>query len=477
MKLTFYFYDLETSGFSPRDARIMQFAGQRTDMDLRPIGEPHNFLIKMTDDIVPDPGAILVTGITPQMTKADGITEAEFLKIFNEEISQPGTIFVGFNSIRFDDEFMRFLLYRNFYDAYEWQWQDERSRWDLLDVVRMTRALRPQGIKWPVDSEGKPANRLELLTSMNGLDHANAHDALSDVMASIDLARLLKTKQPKLFNFLLEMRSKKKVAELVENGQPFVYTSGKYPSEFEKTTVAIKIADHPKQGALVYDLRANPDEFVNLSPEQIVEYWVRKWDDPGPRLPVKALKYNRCPAIAPLGVLDKQTQERLNIDLKVIETHRDVLRQNPDFAKNLLKAIEILDKKQQASLLESEQLVDAKLYDGFIGDKDKKVMSKIQKEDIDELDDVSAEFNDQRLKALWPLYKARNFPKKLSDEERTAWENYRTQKLVGGKESRLAKFFAQLESLATQPHLNQKQQYLLEELKLYGESLIPETGE
>src|SRR5581483_1177295 len=171
MAASFFFYDLETSGFSPRTARIMQFAGQRTDMALQPIGEPVNAFIKLSPDIVPDPEAVMVTGITPQKTLADGITEYEFLKLFYEIIATPDTIFVGFNNVRFDDEFMRFLHYRNFYDAYEWQWKDGRSRWDLLDVVRMVRALRPEGIEWPFAPDGKPSNRLEFMTAVNKLDH------------------------------------------------------------------------------------------------------------------------------------------------------------------------------------------------------------------------------------------------------------------------------------------------------------------
>ena len=152
----------------------MQFAGQRTGMDLNPVGEPYDILIKISEDILPEPDAILITGITPQKTIADGITEAEFLKIFDAEINQEGTIFVGFNSIRFDDEFMRFTRYRNFYDPYEWQWKDGRGRWEILDVARMTRALRPGGIQWPFGSDGKPTNRLELLADVNKLDHHSA---------------------------------------------------------------------------------------------------------------------------------------------------------------------------------------------------------------------------------------------------------------------------------------------------------------
>src|SRR6266568_550710 len=300
MAASFFFYDLETSGFSPREARIMQFAGRRTDLELRPIGEPVNELIAMTPDILPDVDAILLTGITPQQTIAEGRSEADFLGLFHEHVATPGTIFVGYNTVRFDDEFMRFLQYRNFYDAYEWQWQDGRSRWDLLDLARMTRALRPDGIQWPFDAKGKPSNRLELLTALNKLDHERAHDALSDVEASIAVARMIRSHQPKLFEFLLRFRDKRKVANLVMTRESFVYTSGKYPSEFEKTTVAVAICEHPgKQGALVYDLRHDPAQFKDMSPTDLADAWKWSRDETKLRLPVKTLQFNHCPAVAP----------------------------------------------------------------------------------------------------------------------------------------------------------------------------------
>ena len=211
---SFFFYDLETSGLNPRTDRIMQFAGQRTDMDLNPIGEPVNVLVKMTDDALPSPGAIMVTKITPQQTLADGITEAEFSKYVTEEIFTPETVAVGYNTVRFDDEFMRAVFWRNFYDPYEFEWKDGRSRWDMLDVVRLTRALRPEGINWPFTEDGKPTNRLELMTKLNGLSHEHAHDALSDVYATIAVAGLIREKQPELFKFLFSIRNKNDVKKI-----------------------------------------------------------------------------------------------------------------------------------------------------------------------------------------------------------------------------------------------------------------------
>jgi len=271
---SFFFYDLETSGFDPRNARIVQFAGQRTDFDFRPIGDPINELIALSRDVLPDPDAVLITGITPQQTQAEGLTEAEFLKIFQKEVVQPGTIFLGFNSIRFDDEFMRFLLYRNFYDSYQWQWQDNCSRWDILDVVRMTRALRPDGIQWPFAPDGRPANRLEMLTQVNKLSHEGAHDALSDVLATIQVAKLVHDKQPELFNYLLSVRGKKAVAELVTSGKPFVYTSGRYPSENLHTTAGVQLARHTQSDtSLVYDLRHDPTPFLDMTIDEMIKAW------------------------------------------------------------------------------------------------------------------------------------------------------------------------------------------------------------
>ncbi|MDB5185934.1 MAG: Exodeoxyribonuclease [Candidatus Saccharibacteria bacterium] len=475
--MTFYFYDLETTGFNPREARIMQFAGQRTDMDLNPIGEPHNILIKLTDDVLPEPDAIMITGITPQSTIADGITEAEFLKIFQEEVATPGTIFVGFNTVRFDDEFMRYLQYRNFYDPYEWQYKDDKSRWDLLDVVRMTRALRPDGIEWPVDDTGKAVNKLELLTKANGLEHEAAHDALSDVRASIALAKLIQTKQPKLFDYLLSIRDKKRAAALINSGQPFVYTSGKYAAEFDKTTVAGMLTEVPNQfgSALVFDLRYDPTPFLELDPSALAEAMRRLKDDPGPRLPVKTIKYNKCPAVAPLSVLDEASQERLKLTPETYLANYEKLKMvGPQLAQQVIKAFAILDQKQKSRLLEVETDVDAQLYDGFFDNVDRTKMSVVRAAGPDELRDLQVSFKDERLEALLPLYKARNFPKSLSDEDREAWERFRERKLLGGgTKSRMARFFGRLAELGKQDDLSENQRYLLEELQLYGQSIVP----
>lgn len=454
----------------------MQFAGQRTGMNLKPIGKADNVIVKLTDDVLPEPDAILVHGITPQKTKAEGVSEAEFLKFFTSEVFQADTIMVGYNNIRFDDEFMRFTLWRNFHDAYEWQWKENCGKWDLLDVTRLTRALRPQGIKWPFAPDGAPSVRLELLASVNKLTHDSVHDALSDVHASVAVARMLQNKQPKLFDYLLKLRDKTKVEVLVNKGDPLVYSSGRYPSEYEKTTVAVAVVPHPeRRSTLVYDLRIDPAEYIKLSPAELAAKWSLRGKD-APYFPVKLLSYNRCPAIAPMSVLDNASATRLNLVAEKINEHLTRLKKAKDFADNIVAALEIVYPKAQPELVIDEQQVDEQLYDGFVSNLDKTKMSVVRAAAADNMGSFQVDFTDDRLKLLLPLYKARNFPGALSDEERVWWETFRAKRLLdGGEASRAAKYFKRIEELSKQPRLSKEQKYLLEELNLYGQSILPLT--
>lgn len=473
--MSFYFYDLETSGRNPKTGRIMQFAGQRLDDNLKPIANPHNFLIKITPDVLPEPEAILITGITPQQTIEEGISEFDFLKIFYEQIALPGTTFVGYNSVRFDDEFIRYLNYRNFYDPYEWTWRDQRSRWDLLDLTRMTRALRPEGLNWPFDSRGQPTNTLQLMAELNNLNHSNAHDALSDVEATIDLARLIKNKQPKLFEFLLNMRGKKAVKSLVEKNRPFVYSSGRYQFEVEKTAVVKMFSKNPdsQDAAFVFDLRFDPKVLLNKTAVELAKNWQLKSSDREFHVPVKTIKYNRCPAVAPVSVLTETNKARLMIDDHTIQKNSQAVEKHATKLSQLVaEAVKIVDQARQEKMFDTEIDVDSQLYNGFFSDRDKKVMNKVRQADPSKISPEAFKFEDQRLNLLLPLYKARNFSQYLTDDEIRGWEAFRKNKLLDRSGGWLNKYLGQIDKIASQPNLNSRTTYLLEELRLYAQSLL-----
>ena len=478
MSESLYFYDLETSGLSSKKDRIMQFAGQRTNLNLEPIGDPDNIYIKITDDILPSPDAVLVTGITPQKTLADGISEADFLKYFYEAIAVPKTVFVGYNSIRFDDEFIRNLNYRNFYDAYEWQWSEGRGRWDILDVVRMTRALRPDGINWPFSPEGKPSNKLELLAELNKLEHDHAHDALSDVFATIEVARLIQQKNQKLFEYLYKIRTKKEVDNLVSSGKPFVYSSGRYESKYNYTTTAVVVGQHPtKQGAyLVYDLRYDPNNYSDKTVDELEQLLNNQFSEDAERFPVKIMHNNKCPAVAPLVVMTDRNWKDLSLEKAQIENNFLNLVSDENLKIKLIEVFRRKTDEIQTKFVNEDLAVDEQLYDGFFDGRDKSKMRVIRSAELEQLVDLSFDFDDPRLKNLLILYKARQYPKSLNDDEQAIWNDFRKNRLnYKDKDghSVVEKFYKRLEELAELYQNDPEKQYLLEELQLYAQSIMP----
>ena len=497
---SFFFYDLETSGLSPRDSRIMQFAGQRTDMDLKPIGEPVNLLVKMTDDTLPSPGALLVTKITPQQTLSDGLSEAEFCEYVTNELFTEDTCATGYNSVRFDDEFMRYTFWRNFYDPYAWEWKDGRSRWDLLDVVRLTRALRPEGINWPyqekevIDKEtGEKkivevaTNRLELLTKLNGIEHTHAHDALADVYALIEVTKLIKTHQPKLFDYLYKMRDKREVAKLVnlDNKKPFVYASGRYSNKYNKTTVCFPLTAGRNGNVLVFDLRYNLDEL--LADE---EDTLKKQDENNSSklkkeietreksfFPiVKELCLNKCPAVAPISVLDskadKQTGwEKISLTKEQIEENLKSLLAHPEFAERMREEIE--NRPEFPPSVD----VDSALYDGFLTNEDSTLCNAIRNADANRLADFHPEFLDERLPELLLHYKAKNFPSALSEDETKEWEKYRLARLnrqLPGFQKEMEELQTRLDQGYDTTERGQKiDTFIMDELMLWYQNLQP----
>ena len=339
---TLYWHDYETFGIDPRYDRPSQFAGIRTDEDLNIIGEPLMIYCKQANDSLPHPQACLITGITPQEANEKGLTEAEFIKQIHDEFSVPNTCGVGYNSLRFDDEFTRFTLYRNFYDAYAREWQNGNSRWDIIDMARLTRALRPEGINWPDREDGKPSFRLEALTAANNIEHQGAHDALVDVYATIALAKLIKTAQPKLYDFIYQHRGKNAIAPLlnIHDRTPFIHTSRMYPSQYCGTALVVPIAKDPTNanGIIVYDLRHDPEALINEDAETL-----RQWlFSPSADLPegvtrpaLKTLHINKCPIVVPESTLNDAAAERLQIDREQHYQHLQQLNAAGDLTQKI----------------------------------------------------------------------------------------------------------------------------------------------
>lgn len=427
MTSTLFWYDYETTGIDPRRDRPLQVAGIRTDEELNEIGEPLNIYCRLSDDILPHPAACLITGITPDILERKGLAEADFMTRVHAELSAPGTCGVGYNSLRFDDEVTRYSLYRNFFDPYAREWQGGNSRWDLIDMVRTAYALRPDGINWP-EENAQVSLKLDRLTVANGIEHGQAHDALSDVRATIALARLLKNKQPKLYNYLYQLRSKQRVMDQVRLLQPLVHISGRYAGTRHYLSIVLPLAWHPRNrnALIVCDLQSEISPLLDESAETLrTRLYTRRDDLLEGQLPVplKLLHINRCPVVAPLNVLREQDIQRLQLDVSLCNRRAELLSSQAALWKD--KLANVYTEESFAGTEDPEQ----QLYDGFIGDRDRRLCEQVRLSDPHRLATEDWIFDDQRLPELLFRYRARNFPDTLSDVDSKRWRLFCQRRL------------------------------------------------
>ena len=467
---TIFWYDYETTGINPRCDRPVQVAGIRTDLELNEIDEPLNLYCLPSDDILAHPMACLITGITPSRLEDRGLVEAEFMTRTHAHLSLPGTCGAGYNTLRFDDEVTRYSLYRNFFDPYAREWQGGNSRWDLIDVVRTAYALRPEGIVWP-EEEGRVTLKLERLTAANGIDHGQAHDALSDVRATIALARLIRDKQPKLYDWLFQLRTKQRVLDQVRLLEPMVHISGRFSAARHYLGVVLPLAWHPKNrnALIVCDLHFDPRPLLELDAESLrAQLYTRREDLPDGQLPVplKLIHVNRCPVVAPMNVVRAQDQERLQLDVGQCQERAQTLIEAQELWRDKLTAI--YAREDFVPSADPEQ----QLYDGFIGDRDRRLCEQVRLSDPEALAKDTWPFDDERLPELLFRYRARNFAHTLNEQERERWRVFCQQRLTDrqmGAPLTLAAFqhsVAELSRSATPAQLT-----LLNEWRRYAEGL------
>ncbi|MCL6691226.1 exodeoxyribonuclease I [Pseudomonas sp. R3.Fl] len=423
MTASIFWYDYETTGIDPRRDRPLQVAGIRTDEALNEIEAPLNFYCRPSDDILPHPAACLITGITPRRLEEQGLGEAEFMTRLHAELSRPGTCVAGYNTLRFDDEVTRYSLYRNFFDPYAREWQGGNSRWDLIDLVRTAYALRPEGIQWPLNDEGVVTLKLERLTEANGLEHGQAHDALSDVRATIAMARLLRQRQPKLYDFLYRLRGKHAVLDQVQLLKPLVHVSGRFSAARSFLSLVLPLAWHPRNrnALIVCDLGLDPAPLLELDAETLRQRLYTRREELGEGdlpVPLKLVHVNRCPVLAPLAVLREQDQARLGIDLAAWQARAQVLVEGKPQWQDKLAAI--YEQENFPGVEDPEQ----QLYDGFIGDRDRRLCEQVRQADPVRLGREQWPFDDPRLVELLFRYRARNFPETLSTAEQEQWREF-----------------------------------------------------
>ncbi|WP_016582897.1 exodeoxyribonuclease I [Yersinia pestis] len=467
---TFYVHDYETFGQRPALDRPAQFAGVRTDLDFNLVEEPLVIYCKPADDYLPQPEAVMITGITPQHALANGVNEAEFSRQIHQAFSVPGTCILGYNNIRFDDEVSRNIFYRNFYDPYAYSWQGGNSRWDLLDVMRACYALRPEGIVWPENDDGLPSFKLEHLTKANGVEHLQAHDAMSDVYATIAMAKLVKQAQPRLFDYLYQHRSKHKINALIDIAEmtPLVHVSGMFGAARGNTSWVAPLAWHPenKNAVIMCDLAGDMSPLLELDSDTLRERLYTRRDKLQAQesaIPIKLVHINKCPVLAPAKTLLPENADRLGIDRQRCLQNLQLLRQNPQVRE---KVVALFAQAEPFAVTDD---VDTQLYNGFFSDADRATIKIIQQTESQNLPALDLTFQDPRLEALLFRFRARNYPNTLNDCEQQRWLQHRREAL---SPERVQDYVLQLEQFYNQYEDDKEKLALLKALFEYAKGLV-----
>lgn len=445
---SFLWHDYETFGADARRDRPAEFACWRTNADFEPVADPLQFRCQPPLDYLPQPAAVAITGIGPEAALRDGVPEPEFAERVLEQMLQPQTCTLGYNSMRFDDEITRHLYWRNFIDPYEREWASGNSRFDLIDLTRATCALRPDGISWPLREDGHPSFKLTDLTQANALPHRHAHAALSDVEATIALARLLRSRQPRLVDFALNLRRKARVLELLDwqNRTPIVHVSQRFPAERGCLAIVVPLALHPSQSGkvIVVDTCHDPLPLLLWSAERLAEALVAPASDPDRvHLGLKLVHANRAPFLAPLSVLTGVNLARIRLDRERGDSHIMQLRSAPGLDAKVQQIYRLLDRAPR-----EPQDADTALYDGFVNDGDRALARRMRAANTAELAALAMRFSDGRLRELAFRYRARHHAETLDATEQRLWIEHCRRSLSSPARS-LSDYIAEIEATPT----------------------------
>jgi exodeoxyribonuclease-1 len=340
--------------------------------------------------------------------------------------------------------------------------------------------LRPDGINWPLNDEGNPSTKLEHLTAANNIEH-NAHDALADVKATIAIAKLIKKSNSKLYDYALKSRSKDSIKKMlgvsgnrIKNPKPLLYISSVFSSKRNCISIVLPIAvdAERKNNIIVVDLLSDITPLLELESSRAIRERVfipkEKLLEGESRVPLHCVSANKCPIFVGLEVLKKEDIIRLGLDLSYCKENLKLLQSRDD--------IEIVARHVYGPYKDIERDPELAIYDRFLADEDKAILPDIRGSDPEEL--KYFQFEDPRMPELMFRYRARNFPKTLSEKELIKWEEYRYNRLTNSIEIKknqdsltFETYFAELDERLQSVDLTPYERKILQKLQQYGKKL------
>lgn len=415
---TFTWYDTETSGIDHEYDQIYQFASVKTDANLNIIpNSEKNLNCKPRIDVIPQPGAFLTHMIDIDMLVKEGMSEFELTRmIANEFMSNSNNMVSGYNTIGFDDEVVRRLMFRNMRDPYSHEWMEGNGRFDSYKMIQMIYALKPEMLTWRKNDKGSHSLKLEHLVEDNGLLDIGhqAHDALSDVYATIALTKHLKEDNPRLFDYAMKLTDKRNVSSVLFNNYdvakrtPIVDVNTIYGGGKKYSSILLPIIGDVKNSSkvLCVDLTKDPTDLFGMSSKDINKYLFTKREEleaHAPRVPAAGIAINKMPMVMQLkpNTLNNEQADRMDVDLDQVEANRqkvvDHIAKDPKFIERFQAGF------TSEMRTDNERDSFGTLYTSanFFSDSDKNTRAILtQKESVDDNSDYKIKTCDVHAEAL-----------------------------------------------------------------------------
>lgn len=386
--MSFVFYDTETTGTDRVFDQILQFAAIRTDEDFQEL-ERFNIRCQLLPHVVPSPGAMRVTGITvAQLLSSELPTHYAMVRAIHEKLlSWSPSLFIGYNSVYFDEHLLRQAFYQTLHGPYLTN-TGGNCRADALRMLRATALFAPNTITIPMDETGAPSFKLDRVGPANGFDHSSAHDALGDVEATLHLCHLMSERAPELWSTFVRFTLKAAVLDHVANEEIFCLADffGGVPYSWIVTQIGPSTSR--RSDVLVFDLAVDPDELRPLPPDELAGRLAQF-----PKA-VRRLRTNASPIIVPVEMAPDIAMAK-PLDAVELERRSNSVRNDTDFCERLITAFEGTTDER-----EPWPHVEQQIYDAFISDADERLIDVFHRVPWEQRLPLLDEFEDARLKQL-----------------------------------------------------------------------------
>lgn len=417
--MNYVFYDTETTGTDTTFDQILQFAAILTDADLNEL-DRFEIRCRLLPHVIPAPGALLATRVTPAMlTDTTLPTHYEMMLQISEKLRQwSPAIFVGYNTLSFDEPLLRQAFYQTLQPVYLTN-TNGNQRADVLRLAQATAVLAPNAMAVPISDKGKPTLRLDTLAPANGFAHENAHDALADVEATIYMAQLVRDRAPDVWNALLPLVNKAEVTARLSSGDPNCLVD--YHMGVPSLRAVVGCGHHPKNPSMqaVFDLRRDPVEVMNLSEEDLAK------ETKGSNRALRTIYTNKMPAIVdPALVAD--LQDAVDLPMAELVRRAAVVTADGQFAARVGKAME-----QRYPPFEPAQVVEQRMYEGFPSRADESRMQVFHLGDWYKRAEIAETIEDERYRELARRLVFVNAPEALAGTRRAQLQTWLQNRRLG----------------------------------------------